>query len=642
MLKNFLVIIFLLFSITYSYGKDVEITADELLIDKEQDLFIAKGNVITNFEGYTVYSDNIFYDKKYEIIYIEGKLKFINDFLGIGESLKYDLKNKEGYLSRVDLFYFSPDKKRQKFISGEDIIIYDKDNYNIKRGNFSSCEGEKKAWYIKGSDINITLGEYLTAKNVTLYGGSVPVVFVPYFLAPIKKEKETGFLYPYFGLSGKNGFIMNLPYYFFLDESYDDTLTLKMRTKNTIGLDNEFRYKLSKNEEGVLNLSLYDNYEKKRDYGLLNFRHAKDTFLKADLYLINRRDFFYEYNNDINLRSLPFLRSSAFYEIKSNRALYSLNLFNGYNLNLNEKDFLSLSINRNSFPLGLTRNLFYNIDGSLSYFNKGNKDFERIYLSPYGLYRYSKNNYDLSLKIFADMNYYSEELKGEQKRTYLILNPSGETYKSLLIDDKYLARNSLKLTSFLPFRVVDDLTLNNDLTDFFNKSKRIELALQQETISVESGQLLYNLKISQSYFLDDLYQKEKFSDTSLLFRTIATDITFGLLGEYNHKRSSFSKFLAYGDYKSDFFSFNLNYNKNIGPSEFITISLTKKLNDNINTGLSGRYDLSDKILKETGLIFDYLKNCYSIKLDLRNRKEPSEFIFLVYINLYGLGEIKFE
>ncbi len=643
MLKKIIIFLFLqvLFLSNITYAKEIEITAEEFIVDNDQGYYVAKGNVVSYFEGYTIFSDSILYDKKTEMIYIDGNFKLINDFLGLFDGLKYDLKKKEGYINKGDLFYFSQDKKKQKFISGENIVIFDKHNFFLSKGTISSCEGEHKPWYIKANDIDITLGDYLTAKNVTLYGANIPLVYSPYFLVPIKKEKESGFLFPTFGYSGKNGFMMELPYYFFLHESYDDTLSLKVRSENTIGFDNEFRYRLSKNEEGLFNISLYNNFHQEKDYFFINFKHSKNNSLKADLSLINRPDFFYDYSNDTYLKSLPYLRSLAFYETVSYRALYSLDFLNLYDINLQERDFTSFTLNRVSFPISFN-NIFYNIDASLSYLNKGSDDFARIFISPYGMYSFSRDTYDLSLKLYGDITYYKELFKEEEKRAFFIINPEAQIHMSYLIDNIYIARNSLKITSFLPFIKIDNISFINDRRDFFNKSKRVELSLEEDFIKQDDGKLLYNFKISQDYFLDDDYQSERFSDLKIQLRTFLSNLTLTLIGDYNHKRGDLTSLFFYSDYKSEILNFNLNYNKSFNISEFANMSISKKFKDTLNIGLLGRFDIKENILKETGLILDYLKNCYSIKLDFRNRKEPSDFVFFLYINLYGLGEIKFE
>lgn len=642
MLKYLKFLFFFIFylPINYAYSQEINITADEFLVDKNDNYFFAKGNVITTFQGYTLYSDNIFYDKKSELVFIYGKIKLLNDFLIIGENLKIDLINKEGYIAKGELFYFSQDKKKQKFISGENIIFFDKNLYYLSKGSISSCEGDKKDWYINAQDINIFYGDYLTAYNVSLVAGELPLLYFPFFVAPIKKEKESGFLIPSGGYSRKNGLLINLPYYFFLDESYDDTLTLKIRTKNTYGLDNEFRYKLSKKDEGILNLSIYDNYDLNKKYAYATFKHKKENYFKVDLNLLNRKDFFYLYSDETSSTSLPYLRSSAFYEINSYRSTYSISIFKGYDLMLGGPDYFSLNLNKKSYPIPYKRDLFYNFDASLSFFNRGNDHLARLNISPYSIYRKTIDKYDLFFKMSGNINHYKTEADTEQNSVYLIFNAFSQSYKQFAINNYYF-NNLLKISYFLPYRVYDNQNIKNDPLDYINKSKRLEFIFQQHSQKNSFEKLLSYLQIKQIIYFDNKYQNDTFSDLSFLLRVNYNTMDFGIISEYNFYKNNFSQLLLYNQYKNDYFTYNINYNKQ-NNFEFLNFEISKNFSQKINTGFNVRYDIKEKILKETGFNLEFLRNCYSIKFDLRNKKEPSEFLFFLYVNLYGLGEIKFE
>ncbi len=626
--------------ITDGYSRVIDITADEFLYEREKDYMVAKGNVEADLDGLKIYADTVYFDKKNQMIYVDGRIKILRDFLGIGEGLKYDLKNKEGYLKNVELYYFSEDKKKQKFIWGDEIIILDNDSFYIKNGYFSSCDGIDKPWYIKGCDIKINLGQYLTARDVKLYASDIPMFYSPYFIAPVKKEKESGFLMPVFGFSGKHGFVLNQPYYFFLDESYDNTLSLNLRTEDTIGFDNEFRYMLSKKEEGFLNLSFYENYKIDREYLHLNFKHNKENRLKINTNLLNRRDFFYEYKNDREEKSQPYLRNMAFLEKPIKRDIYSLAFFNGYNLNLNDRDFSSLSINKDSYPLGINNYFFYNLDGSLNLVSQGSNNYERLILKPYGVLRSTRKDHDLSMKISGYFNYYTDQLRKEEKKGYVIFNPELKVYKNFLVNERYANKNSLSLSPVFPVKAFDNLSRTFDKKDVLNSDRRIEYNLEQKHYDLYDGRLLYNLNINQSYILNNSNGESSFSDLGALFRAYGESWIFGLTGTISHINRDIKDFMSYLNVKHAEFDLNVNYTKTILKDEFLNLDVIKRINNSLAFSAGIKYDIESDVLKETAFGVEYLKNCYSIKVDLRNRKEPSEFNLFLFINLYGLGEIR--
>ncbi len=625
---------------TDSFSKTVDITADEFLYEGNEDYMVARGNVIANLDNFILYADSAYYDKKRQMIYVDGKVKIIKDFLGLGEGLKYDLKNREGFLKKIELNYFSEDKKKQKFIWGSEIIIRDSESFYLKDGYFSSCDGTKKPWYIKGTDINITLGEYLTAKHITLYASDIPVLYSPYFVAPVKKQKESGFLMPSFGFSGKHGFMLNQPYYFFLDESYDNTLSLNLRTEDTIGFDNEFRYKLSRIEDGIMNLSYYENYKINKDYLYLNLRHKKDNSIKIDANLLNRRDFFYEYKKETDEKSLPYLRSKAFLEKRTRRDNYSVSFFNGYNLNLNDRDLTVVSLNKDSYPVAINSYLFYNLDGSLNLFSHDSDSLERIIFKPRGSFRLPRQNYDISMDISGYLNFYSDELHKEEKKGYLIFQPAVKMYKNFLINQQYANKNSLSFSPSVPVKLFDNLYRTLDNKDQLNSDKRIDYYFEQKSYKLQTGKLIYNLYMNQSYIFENGSGEAQFSDLNGVFRVYGDYGTFGLTATLSHKNRDIKDFMSYLNIKKDNLNVNVNYLKTEQDNEYLNLNVSTGVKDNLIFSAGIRYDLVGDILKEVAFGTEYIKNCYSIKAELKNRKEPSEFNLFVYINLYGLGEIR--
>lgn len=62
-----------------------------------------------------------------------------------------------------------------------------------------------------------------TARNAVLQIGKVPVLYFPWFKFPIDDRRQTGLLFPQFGLSGRNGFDYLQPIYLNLAPNYDAT-----------------------------------------------------------------------------------------------------------------------------------------------------------------------------------------------------------------------------------------------------------------------------------------------------------------------------------------------------------------------------------------------------------------------------------
>ena len=57
----------------------------------------------------------------------------------------------------------------------------------------------------------VKVGGYATAQNTTVEILGVPVVWLPWLIFPVKTERETGVLFPHFGLRGDAGLGAGLP-----------------------------------------------------------------------------------------------------------------------------------------------------------------------------------------------------------------------------------------------------------------------------------------------------------------------------------------------------------------------------------------------------------------------------------------------
>ena len=95
---NFSIIFFLIFFLfNYNlYAEEFNITAKEVLVDKENEILIGKGSVTAeDLEGKIVNADKITYEKLREFLLAEGNVK-ISDLEGnilITDKATYDKKN---------------------------------------------------------------------------------------------------------------------------------------------------------------------------------------------------------------------------------------------------------------------------------------------------------------------------------------------------------------------------------------------------------------------------------------------------------------------------------------------------------------------------------------------------------------------
>ena len=167
-----------------------------------------------------------------------------------GEELTVDLKTKNGELQKGHLFL----KENHFYVTGEEIYKIGEGSYRVLNGTVTSCDGENVPWEIKAKEILVTVEGYGQAWSPSLRIRDFPVLYSPYMVFPAKKERQSGILMPEFGQSSRDGFTLNLPFYWAISKSSDATFYEDMMSRRGFMQGLEYRYILSAQSKGTLML----------------------------------------------------------------------------------------------------------------------------------------------------------------------------------------------------------------------------------------------------------------------------------------------------------------------------------------------------------------------------------------------------
>jgi len=138
------------------------------------------------------------------------------------------------------------------------IAVSKQGTLSLVDSSFTTCYGSSPDWQLNASEIKISTTEnYLEAYHARFSVFDVPVLYLPYFTIPIGDERQSGFLYPEIGKSGKSGFTTSMPYYWNIAPNMDATITPKYMSKRGSQLMTEFRY-LYEEQQGQLDLEYLD------------------------------------------------------------------------------------------------------------------------------------------------------------------------------------------------------------------------------------------------------------------------------------------------------------------------------------------------------------------------------------------------
>lgn len=280
------------------------------------------------------------------------------------------------------------------------------DQYLTQQSQFTSCATCPAAWSFSGQSIEAQIGGYALIKNSLLNFGTVPVLWLPYLIVPLKSERQTGLLTPSFSYSKKGGLSISQPFFWAISKNQDATFTLQSYSNRGLKTLTNYRYILNSQSSGELDSGFirdsffgqgkrYTNYyseTEKINRWFLKYRHywilPDDWIQRADINTASDLQYPNDFSFDtLNLRdpametriSLSKNTEDRHFSIDSS---YYINLLKG-NPVIDNKDSVhrlpEINLSSTRKPIGDT-GFLYNYD--LRYTNYARNDFAYDDLTP--------------------------------------------------------------------------------------------------------------------------------------------------------------------------------------------------------------------------------------------------------------------
>ena len=245
------------------------IRADHMSYQEESDLLTATGAVQITWQEMLLTADQATYNRISKIMTAQGNVVMIKSGDRMqGDNLLLDTETGRAEMENGHIFM----EKNNVHLDGKQVARMDDDQYALKSGNLTTCDAAVPSWKFKADDLDVTVEDYATGSNVIFYIKDVPVFYFPYIVLPVKRERQSGLLFPRFGKSTKRGGFLELPVYWAISPSQEATFTLDIQTKRGVGLGTDYRYLRSRTSEGFLSgYAIHDNNENKARGQLIQF-----------------------------------------------------------------------------------------------------------------------------------------------------------------------------------------------------------------------------------------------------------------------------------------------------------------------------------------------------------------------------------
>ena len=453
----FLILISSLFSIPaiarqsfqFQAAENVQVLSDKAFRRSRENIFEAIGNVIITQGANSIYGEKATMSFATGETQVIGNVRYVApDMTMYGSRLDYNLNSQklDVYNARVLSDNYVVLGKRLSRVSANEIYGID--------AEYTTCKDCPESWSIFGREIRVTVGEYIRIKHAYIKVKGVIVMYIPYIVLPIKKNRETGFLFPKFGLNLAEGARFQQPLFWAISEQADATATPSFFGKRGLGSELEFRHTpfdgLSYQLDGIgVNDQIYEvGKDQRTESGTKDFRYfgqwEHHLFSGKNIshhFVFNRpsdfdlsRDFQF-YTNDKVLSSDTGLET--YLDLRQD--FFTLSLESGYrtnNLFSTEDDFDNryvqilpkVSLSSTPFPLiqtnvpGLNR-ISFGLDTDFTKFKQNNisenqflRNVDRINAVPYLDWNFGQfGPVRAKTKVVYDFQYYNLPTSKDKK-----------------------------------------------------------------------------------------------------------------------------------------------------------------------------------------------------------------------------------
>ncbi|HZI94900.1 MAG TPA: LPS assembly protein LptD, partial [Patescibacteria group bacterium] len=211
------------------------------------------------------------------------------------------------------------------------------DKVVITNGTVTTCTQPTPYWAFHVTSALLHLDHYAHMKNVAFKVEKAPVIYLPYLVWPMKKDRASGLLLPNVGYSKQRGSFIGNALYLVLGRSQDATLYYDLYGRTGTGLGFEYRFVPAARGDGMftgyyLKDSVQDPNNPEdtlsRTRYRFNFRQtqrfANGFRLLADLNQVSDLDYYLDFERDITQTTSPTVLSHV--DLVRNWSNYSLNV----------------------------------------------------------------------------------------------------------------------------------------------------------------------------------------------------------------------------------------------------------------------------------------------------------------------------
>jgi LPS-assembly protein len=231
-------------------GGGVTVDAESISYDQQSNVITARGAVKITRGEMVLTADTVRVNRSTQVAEAEGNV-VVTDPEGTltAEVMTLNLVEETGNLANGSVVL----EKNHYLLAGRSFEKLPGQSYRVTGASFTTClcgPGTAPDWSVRGERITLDLEGSGRVEKGVFTVKDVPVFYIPYGIFPLRRERQTGLLFPRFGVSNRRGFQIDQPFYVDISKSMDATLSFDLETSARIGTLLEYRYALSRDTLG--------------------------------------------------------------------------------------------------------------------------------------------------------------------------------------------------------------------------------------------------------------------------------------------------------------------------------------------------------------------------------------------------------
>ncbi|ETR69927.1 MAG: LPS-assembly protein [Candidatus Magnetoglobus multicellularis str. Araruama] len=256
---------------------EIRVWADQIVV--KRNTVEARGDVFMHQSPLTIYAGYIKLDLQTKMLVADKTvLAQFKDACLTGNHLRLDLNTQNGIIHQGTFFY----EPGPLYLKGNRIEKTGPNSYYVDDVLVTGCDICDPDWSITGKDVHITIDGYARLWHGKMFVKNMPVFYTPFFIFPVKKERQSGLLFPFVEQSLRKGWLYQQPFYMVLGQRFDATLYTTYMEKRGIMNGLEFRYNTGDDNTGTVMVDYLDDRQQETCSNHSQWGYDHDHYLRSN------------------------------------------------------------------------------------------------------------------------------------------------------------------------------------------------------------------------------------------------------------------------------------------------------------------------------------------------------------------------